>query len=271
MSDDRYLLDHHEEEWRRLDAQHLVWRHTLLPTVEKALAGRSAPTVLEVGCGNGVLLADLADLVGSGGQALGLEINPEAHARARARLAGRPWVAVESADLLLLDENAYRGRFDLIVARWVLSFLPELERVLGNLKAWLKPGGVLLVQDYAYDAIRLLPEQKAISRLFEVTPRAYAAHGGDAWVAHRLPGLFVAAGLDLESVEPHCQAGGPDSAIFGWVERFFLGFAGKLCAEGFLSAEERDASRAGWSTARSTPGTVFYSPLVINVLGRKPS
>jgi len=57
-----YLLGHDATEQDRLFHQHVLWRGTLLPTLQEVGVRRGA-AVLEVGCGTGVLLADIAELV----------------------------------------------------------------------------------------------------------------------------------------------------------------------------------------------------------------
>lgn len=262
-----YMLNHNAHEWDRLERQHQVWRHTLLDGLPDLGVGAGS-RVLEVGCGSGVLLRDLADLVGPEGRAVGFERDPAAVHHARDTLAGLAQAEVVEGDLFALTRDAFDGPFDLIVARWVLAWLPKPEQVLRRLMTVLKPTGRLVVQDYNYDAIRLCPPQPAIETLFEVIPKAYALHGGDAWCAVHLPKAYHAAGLETVAVEPHCLAGGPESPVFLWMERFFRDYVQRLVEDGLLSPAERDASRNAWDIARATPGTVAFSPLVVNVIGR---
>ena len=83
MADD-YLLGHADREHSRLAEQHTLWRDGLLATLAECGLG-PASRVLEVGCGGGHLLADLATRAA----AEGLERDPSAVVRARA-VAGVP-------------------------------------------------------------------------------------------------------------------------------------------------------------------------------------
>jgi len=263
----RYLLGHDETEWDRLREQHRLWRHTLLDALPPLGVGAGA-RVLEVGCGSGALLRDLAAIAGDGGRVVGVERDPAAAARARDEVADLPQVEVRQGDVFELEGEE---RFDLVVARWVISFLPTPERAVARLVPLLEPGGHLLIQDYDYDAIRVAPEEPAVRRLFEVTPEAYVRRGGDAWIATRLPEIYARLGLELVEVRPFCKAGPPSSPVFRWAERFFLHYVQRLVDDDLLTAEEGEASRRGWARARETPGTVFFSPLVVNVVGRRPA
>ncbi|MEM8993873.1 MAG: methyltransferase domain-containing protein [Acidobacteriota bacterium] len=261
--DPEYLLGHGQQEWQRLDDQHRVWRHTLLDSLGRLPLADDAD-VLEVGCGSGALLADLADLVG--GDAVGVEIDPAAAERARVVLGDA--AEVRRGDVLELDLGR---RFDLVVARWVLSFLHQPKRAIERMAAHLEPGGILVVQDYNYDGLRVTPGDPALDRLFEVVPEAYAHNGGDAWVTTHVPRLFAELDLQLVAVEPHCLAGGPSSPVFGWVETFFRHHIPTLVKDGLLTEGEAAAALGAWTAVRDVPGTVLFSPLVVNVIGRKPT
>jgi SAM-dependent methyltransferase len=97
----------------------------------------SAPfTVLDLGCGPG---RDLIAFAGMGHVAVGLEGAANLAAMARANSGCEVW----QQDLLALDLP--QRRFDGVFANAVLFHVPgqELPRVLRQLHATLKPGGVL--------------------------------------------------------------------------------------------------------------------------------
>jgi len=102
----------------------------------KALDGESPFTILDFGCGPGRDLKALTDL---GHVAVGLEGSARFAAMARAYSG----CEVLEQDFLKLDLPA--GRFDGIFANAALFHVPsaELPRVLGELHAALRPGGVL--------------------------------------------------------------------------------------------------------------------------------
>jgi SAM-dependent methyltransferase len=102
----------------------------------------SAPpfTLLDFGCGPG---RDLEALRARGHVAIGLEGSPEFAAMARAHSGCEVW----QQDFLKLDLPA--RHFDGIFANASLFHVPrrELPRVLGELHASLKPGGVLFASN----------------------------------------------------------------------------------------------------------------------------
>ncbi|MDL1900442.1 class I SAM-dependent methyltransferase [Anaerolineae bacterium CFX9] len=110
--------------------------------IEAALGSFSQyQTVLEVGCGSGVFTAFLA---AQGLNIVGIDRNEAQLEVARERL---PEVEFQLADFAL-DSMAYKYRFDLMAARYVIH---ELADPIATFTAWkdlLAPGGkVLLIEN----------------------------------------------------------------------------------------------------------------------------
>jgi SAM-dependent methyltransferase len=257
-----YLLGHDATEQDRLFHQHALWRGTLLPTLAE-IGVRPGASVLEVGCGTGVLLADIAELALPGGRVTGLERSPEAVAAARAFLGDR--ATVVQGDLMEADLG---GPWDVVVARWVLSFLPDAAGAVARIARSLRRGGALVVQDYNHDGLGTWPIEPALVRAIEAGRAAYRASGGDLFVANRVPGMMQAAGLRVEAVGPHVMASAPSGGAFQWVERFFLDHLDHWAADGHLSTDEANACRAAWARLRARPDTVLYTPMVVTIVGR---
>ena len=257
-----YLLGHDTTEQDRLFHQHVLWRGTLLPTLSDAGVRRGA-SVLEVGCGTGVLLADIAELVLPEGVATGLEKSPEAVAVARDFLGDR--ATVIEGDLMEAD---LAGPWDVVVARWVLSFVPDAAGAVARMAGALRPGGALVIQDYNHEGLGTWPVEPALVRGIEAVRAAYRARGGDLFVANRVPAMMQAAGLRVEGMGPHVMASAPGGGAFQWVERFFLDHLENWVADGHLSAAEADACRAAWDRLRARADAVLYTPMVVTIVGR---
>ena len=262
MSD--YLLGHDDREWDRLREQHEVWGPALMAELERAGLARGH-RVLEVGCGAGDLLADLADLTG---HARGLERDPAAAARARHVLEDR--AVVDEGDLLFV-ELAPEHRWDAIVARWVLSFLPDPARVVARLAGALAPGGMLAIHDYNHDAMGIFPKHDAIDRVIDAYRSAFRDNGGDLWVSTRLPGAYRAAGLDDIEVAAHAKSGQPGSPVWRWVERFLHEHLDTIVDSGHISAADRAAFEGAWADRAADPDAVLFTPLQVTVIGRAPA
>jgi SAM-dependent methyltransferase len=257
-----YLLGHDATEQDRLFHQHVLWRDTLLPTLADVGVRRGA-SVLEVGCGTGVLLADIAELVLPEGSAAGLERSPDAVDAARAFLGDR--ATILAGDLMEADLG---GPWDVVVARWVLSFVPDSAGAIARMARAVRPGGALVVQDYNHDGLGTWPVEPALVRAIEAVRAAYRSSGGDLFVANRVPGMMQAAGLTVEGIGPYVMASAPGGGAFDWVERFFLDHLDHWASDGHLTADEASACRAAWARLRARPDTVLYTPMVVTIVGR---
>ena len=82
------------------------------------------------------------------------------------------------------------GPFDLIYARLLLFHLPQRVEALGRLWDAVAPGGHLIVQDFDFRSIGVVPDLASIGELTRVFTEAFIAVGADVHVGIRLPGLF---------------------------------------------------------------------------------
>lgn len=159
------------------------------------LPNRPFSRVLELGCGDGSTGA-LAKASGKAAHYIGIELDPEAAARAQTRLD-----AVLMGDVAGIDLSALHGTCDAVIASEVLEHLVDPWAVVRQLAACLKPGGLMLASspNLAHWRVvrRLLAGQFSHtetgvmdrSHLRWFTPESYAA-------------LMRSAGLQIVRVGP---------------------------------------------------------------------
>jgi SAM-dependent methyltransferase len=97
--------------------------------------------VIDVGCGCGQTLLELADVVGPGGHVLGVDISEPMLARARERVAGRPAV-----ELLCGDAQTHPfapADFEALFSRFGVMFFQDTRAAFANLRRALRPLGRL--------------------------------------------------------------------------------------------------------------------------------
>ncbi|MFZ1682771.1 MAG: class I SAM-dependent methyltransferase [Candidatus Zixiibacteriota bacterium] len=94
------------------------------------------PRILEVGCANGWLAAQLAQF----GQVTGVDIADEAIERARVKI---PTVEFFAGDFTTMDD--LKSQFDIVIALETIGNVPNHELFVSHLVAAMKPGGHLIL------------------------------------------------------------------------------------------------------------------------------
>jgi len=96
------------------------------------LAPKKGERILDLGCGTGVLTAEIA---GRGAEVLGIDRSEEMIAQAKSKF---PALKVKVADATKLK---FDGEFDAVFSNAVLHWIPEAEKVASGIARALKPRG----------------------------------------------------------------------------------------------------------------------------------
>jgi len=147
--------------WDRIRALHVP--EAAVEAALKCLVGKKPfQTMLDVGTGTGRLLELFSQLYVRG---LGIDINREMLAVARANLdrAGITNAQVRQGDVYALP--AAREAFDLVTIHQVLHFLDSPGDAIREAARALRPGGRLLIVDFAQHDLEFLREEHAHLRL----------------------------------------------------------------------------------------------------------
>jgi SAM-dependent methyltransferase len=156
-----------------------------------ALEPRPGERGLDVGCGPGLLAAELVREVGAQGRIVAMDRSADMLAAARERLRDHPvaFVLTDAAALPFADAG-----FDFVVGVQVYLYVPDVARALAEAARVLRPGGRLVVVDTDWDScVWLTSDRSRHRRVMEARMGDYA-HGH---LPPRLPGLLEAAGLRL--------------------------------------------------------------------------
>lgn len=266
MSETReYVLGTNEAELERLRFQHRVWGGLAERALDRAGVGAGA-RVLDLGCGPGFVTADIARRVGPTGRVVALDESPVWHEVLGQRAFAAP---VELVEAKIEEADLGANRFDAVFCRWVLSFLADLDAIAEKIRRALRPGGVLVVQDYNHEGVSVFPRSEGFDAAIRATRAFYAGAGGDAWVVGRLPGALRRAGLEVVEIAPHVKCGGPGSDVHGWLDAFFPTFVEVYVDRGLMSEEERSAFVEDWAALGRNPDALFFSPMVVDVVARR--
>ena len=222
-------------------------------------------TCLEIGAGAGSVANWLSARVGANGTVLVTDIDP----RFLAGLArGRRNVDVCRHDIVA--DALPTSSFDLIHARHVFVHLPEAVATLSRLKAALKPGAWLVIEDFDVLFDRTIPfanrtKADTLNRVADCTWRLLAKRGSGMNWAIRLPLYFRELGM-IEigaNANFHCVTGGSDYARFQ--KATFARARPEAIAAGFASAQDYETAMV----LMDDPTTIYYSNPVITAWCRR--
>jgi ubiquinone/menaquinone biosynthesis C-methylase UbiE len=114
--------------------------------VTQLLAPRAGEHILDVGCGPGHLISEIAEAVGPGGRACGVDVSEQ-------MLALAAQINLELAHMSGTRLPFEDGSFDAAVATQVYEFVEELSTALAELRRVLRAGGRALILDTDWDSI----------------------------------------------------------------------------------------------------------------------
>jgi ArsR family transcriptional regulator len=147
--------------WDELRQLH-VPEEAVEAAIVKALEGRVVDLLIDLGTGTGRMLELLADHYRRG---IGIDSSREMIAVARAKLAAANigHAQVRFGDIADLDLSA--GRADIIIIHQVLHYFDDPGRALAQARRALKPGGEMLIVDFAPHELEFLRNAHAHRRL----------------------------------------------------------------------------------------------------------
>jgi ubiquinone/menaquinone biosynthesis C-methylase UbiE len=169
----------HAAQWDRIRQLHVA-DAAVEDAIRAALTDKPIRALLDLGTGTGRMLELFAPDIERG---LGLDLSLDMLALARARLdrAGLKHCSVRYGDIY--DLALPRDSFDVVIIHQVLHFLDDSARAIAEAARVLRPGGRLLVVDFAAHDLEFLREEYAHRRL------GFAAEVVTQWLE--------AAGLDV--------------------------------------------------------------------------
>ena len=194
----RYFASH-AANWDEVRAMHVA-EETVEAAVREAIGTRPYRSLLDVGTGTGRMLEMLAP---AADRALGVDQSPPMLGMARARLerAGLRHAQLRQGDIYALPVE--RNAFDLVVLHQVLHYLDDPSRALREAARTLRPGGRLLVVDFAPHA--------------EESLRLGHAHRRLGFAREEICGIMAEAGLDVAPMRELAPEGAGTLTVSLWM------------------------------------------------------
>ena len=191
----------HAANWDQLRAMHVA-EATVEAAILQAVGDRPILGLLDIGTGTGRMLELLAPRAT---RALGVDQSPRMLGMARARLerAGLRNTQLRQGDIFALPVE--RGGYDLVVLHQVLHYLDDPSRALREAARTLRPGGRLMVVDFAPHG--------------EESLRAAHAHRRLGFAADEIAGFMADAGLDVTLTRDLAPDGAGSLTVSLWMAR----------------------------------------------------
>jgi ubiquinone/menaquinone biosynthesis C-methylase UbiE len=154
---------------------------------------------LDVACGGGDVTRLLARRVGPHGKVIGIDADATKIQIARDEATAD---GVQNVDFIVGDLRTWDSsrQFDVVNARFILEHLPDPAAAVRRFHEWLRPGGLVIVEDIDYSGAFAVPDSTTYRRYCELFSAVVRSRGGDPNMGLRLAHLLREAGFERVSV-----------------------------------------------------------------------
>ena len=204
MTDNAYFIATGETDRLRLDILNKIYNPVALQFFKK-VGLNPGMTVLEFGCGTGIIACELAKMVGPSGKVIAID-NSEAQleiARAHAKALGITHVEFICCDIENVD--TLKEAFDFCYGRWILEFTKKTPEILKKIYASLKVTGIFTCEvcdvfDTGYFSV---PQVEVVDQWHALMIRNFQSLGLDVHLGHKLFHLLKSLHLQSMTIEAH--------------------------------------------------------------------
>lgn len=225
---------------------------------------------IDIGCGPLGILDRLSERVGPHGTVIGLEREPRFAAMGRTIAAERGLANVEYVEA---DGNATglpRDSFDFVHERLAIIQQPDPERMLAEMVALARPGGIVVAQEIDQVSWLCEPPHPAWDALLAGLRTVLEESGVDYFLGRKLPGLLRDAGLTDVRVEVQVRVDLPGEYRRTHLLSMVESVREKILSRGLFTIDELDATMGELRQHLNDPDTVVIRQLLFQTWGRKP-
>lgn len=221
--------------------------------------------VADIGCGPGAVLRLLAEEVGEGGRADGVDLDTGAVTAAAEQVSDLAQAAARVGEAARTGLDP--GSYDVVMCRHVLAHNGGHETaIIAHLVELARPGGSIYLVDVDAAALRLHPADPDIADLQARYAEMHRSRGNDINIGPTLGALLETAGLQVESF----RSGGPVFRVPpqlrppSWVAR------DALVAAGLATAKDLSRWAAAFERLDALPTRPWATVASFMAVGRKP-
>jgi ubiquinone/menaquinone biosynthesis C-methylase UbiE len=160
----------------------------------------SGMTVLDCGCGPGVLTCDIAERI-LNGRVLGIDLEQPQIKIAEDEAKVRQLTNVRFQQANVYDLESIDETFDAVFFHALLEHLKEPFTAIKQFYRVLKPGGILAVCSPDWGGFLLTPSSNELNEAIEAYKNLQTKNGGDIFVGSKLSRFFEDTGFDQIEVD----------------------------------------------------------------------
>jgi SAM-dependent methyltransferase len=222
---------------------------------------------IDVGCGGGEVSFEIARLVGPDGSVTGIDMDETKISLARQAAAER---GVANVGFVVLNVNDWHeaSAYDIVYSRFLLHHLSRPVELLRRMRAAVRPGGAILVEDADFDGWFCHPPNEGFDFFLRAYREVIARWGGDHAIGRKLPAYFAAAGVpdpNVNLVQPLYRAGEGKTLALSTLDAT----ADAIIAEGVASDGEVQAALASLAQFTHDAGTLIGGPRIFQLWSRR--
>nr|WP_321251598.1 methyltransferase domain-containing protein [uncultured Ruegeria sp.] len=162
-----------------------------------ALKPSPGDTIIDIGCGNGLLTAELARAVGPTGKIIGVDPSEDMLKAGQVRCQDHE--NVEFAEGLANNLPVSGGAADKAVSVQVFEYIEDVDSALDEAMRCLKPGGRLVISDLHFGSlIWRSDDPERMSKLVS----SWDKHFVSGTLPERIPGILKTKGHEVDAVIP---------------------------------------------------------------------
>lgn len=224
--------------------------------------------ILALGCGNGEIDRRCAiELMAGEGEIVAIDRDEMAIRTAGQRLEGVINARTIKADIVK-DDLTVSGVFDFVHLRFLLSHLQEPGALLEQVKAYLRPGGRVLIEDVDFDGHVCYPDNPAFNRYVSLYKGFGESLKVDPAIGRRLYLLVQGAGYRPGLLEGNCPAfyNGPGKQMALITMQLI---APGLVASGFAEQSLVESTIAELEAFTADPGAMMTLPHIFQIAGER--
>ena len=261
-----YILGTGDSEIRRLGIQHAAWRELAEAAWTRAGIG-PGQTVVDLGCGPGYATLDLAERVGPAGKVIAIDRSRRFLDYLAAQAGARGITNIECLEHDLDEDSLPLQVADHVWSRWVFVFVKHPHELLTRVRHMLRPGGTLVLHEYAdYASWHSEPASPEIAAFVQAVMESWRAEGGDPNIADKLVGWLREDRAENLRLRPMPRVVRPGEPGWDWLRSYLESGPARLVELGRLDAGAPERILQAVKALESQPDARMWAPLVTEII-----